>query len=100
MLKTKTVGADLGMDTDFNEWISLKDGDFDRTNRDGKKVLPSGIKEIKEHLAETDKIPLQVQMFCDVTAATTEQMFQIYQEEGDIVACIGNILNSENIAVF
>lgn len=39
-------------------------------------------------------------MFCDVTAATTEQMFQIYQEEGDIVACIGNILNSENIAVF
>lgn len=61
MLKTKTVGADLGMDTDFNEWISLKDDDsIDRINRDGKKVLPSGIQEIKEHLADTDKIPLQV----------------------------------------
>ena len=39
-------------------------------------------------------------MFCDVDAKTTEEMFKIYQDNGDIVACIGNILNSENIAAF
>ena len=100
MLKTKTVGADLGMDTDFNAWISLKDDDHGRINRDGKEVLPSGVDGIKRHLKEIDKIPLQVQMFCDVDARTTEQMFQIYQEEGDIVACIGNILNTENMSIF
>lgn len=27
-------------------------------------------------------------------------MFQIYQEHGDIVACIGNIYNSDNLHVF
>ena len=78
MLKTKTVGADLGMDTDFNAWISLKDDDLGRINRDGNEVLPTGIENIKKHLEHVDKIPLQVQMFCDVDARTTEQMFQIY----------------------
>ena len=101
MLRTKTIGADLGLDTDFNAWISLKeDIDLGRVNRDGNEVLPSGIENIKKHLEEVDTIPLQVQMFSDVDARSTEQMFQVYQEYGDIVACIGNILNSENIAVF
>jgi len=27
MLKTKSIGADLGMDTDFNAWISHKEDD-------------------------------------------------------------------------
>lgn len=27
-------------------------------------------------------------------------MFQIYQENGDVVACIGNIMNSENLHIF
>ena len=69
------------MDTDlFNSWISLKEDDFrSRINRDGNEVLPSGINSIRKHLAEIDKIPLQVQLFCDVDARTTEQMFQIYQ---------------------
>lgn len=100
MLKTKTVAADLGMEIDlFNAWISLKDEDR-RINRDGNEVLPAGIDNIREHLAKVDKIPLQVQLFCDADYRTTEQMMQVYQDEGDIVACIGNILNSENMAAF
>lgn len=27
MLTTKNIGADLGMETDFNSWISLKEDD-------------------------------------------------------------------------
>ena len=79
MLKTKTVGADLGIDSEgFNAWISLKDDDLGRINRDGNEVLPTGIKNIRAHLEKVDKIPLQVQMFCDVDARSTEEMFQIY----------------------
>ena len=59
MLKTKTVGADLGFETDnFNAWISLKDDDLGRINRDGNEVLPTGIKNIRAHLENVDKIPL------------------------------------------
>jgi len=78
MLRTKIVGADLGMEHEFNAWISMKDEDLGLRNRDGMVVLPTGIENIRKHLATTDKIPLQVQMFCDVDARTTEQMFQIY----------------------
>lgn len=63
-------------------------------------MLPSGIEEIRKHLQNTDLIPLQVPMFCDVDTTTTEEMFKIYQENGEIVACIGNILNSENLYAF
>ena len=63
-------------------------------------MLPSGIEEIRKHLENTDLIPLQVPMFCDVDTTTTEEMFKIYQENGEIVACIGNILNSENLYAF
>lgn len=59
MVKTKTVGADLGLDTDgFNTWISLKGDDLGIINVDGNEVLPSGIESIKKHLADIDKIPL------------------------------------------
>ena len=72
MVKTKTVGADLGLDTDgFNTWISL-DENISLINQNGNQVLPSGIENIKQHLADVDKIPLQVQMLCDVDARTTE----------------------------
>lgn len=81
MLRTKSIGADLGMDTDFNAWISHKEDDrlfIDRINENGQEVLPTGIEAIKNHLAEVDKIPLQVQMFCDVNSSTTTEMFKIY----------------------
>ena len=64
------------------------------------EVLPCGIEAVKKHIKDIDLIPLQVPMFCDVTEKATEQMFQIYQEQGDIVACIGNILNTANLHTF
>ena len=39
-------------------------------------------------------------MFCDVNQKTTEQMVKIYQQYGDVVACIGNVLDSDNLHVF
>ena len=67
---------------------------------DDVPVLPCGIDEIEIHLAKFDDVPLRVPLFCDVTEKTTEQMFEIYQNNGDIVACIGNVLNPENLHTF
>jgi len=36
-------------------------------NRDGKLILPYGIEKIKEHLRDTDEIPLSVPLLCDAT---------------------------------
>lgn len=93
----------MGIDTDWNAWISLADEPSDltmRINVDGNNVLPCGINMIREHIKTIDTIPLQVPMFCDVTEKNTEEMFKIYQENGDVVACIGNILNTENMHIY
>jgi hypothetical protein len=39
-------------------------------------------------------------MFVDVNAESTRQMIEIYQQYGDVVACIGNVLDSENLHIF
>ena len=89
---------------DWNGWISLDDNPTQMTtriNKMGRTVLPGGINEIVEHLDKgIDNIPLQVPMFCDVKPKATRKMFQIYQENGDVVACIGNVLNSQNLLIF
>jgi len=103
VLETKSLAQELGIDTDWNAWISLADDPSQltmRINNDGNQVLPCGIEKIKEHIKEVDTIPLQVPMFCDATEEVTRQMFEIYQQNGDIVACIGNIMNSENLHIF
>lgn len=103
VLETKSLAKELGIDCDWNAWISLSEYPSEFTkliNMDGHLILPFGIQGIRKHIEEVDKIPLQVPMFCDTTAETTRQMFQIYQEHGDVVACIGNIMNSENLHIF
>lgn len=103
VLETKSFAKELGIDSEWNAWISLSENPSDFTklyNEDGHLILPYGIEGIKKHISEVDKIPLQVPMFCDSTSETARQMFQIYQENGDVVACIGNILNSENLHIF
>ena len=103
VLETKSLAKELGIDCDWNAWISLSEipSEFTKLiNMDGHLILPFGIQGIRKHIEEVDKIPLQVPMFCDSTAETTRQMFQIYQEHGDVVACIGNIMNSENLHIF
>lgn len=78
VLETKSLAKELGIDNDWNAWISLaeKPSDFTKlVNMDGHLVLPYGIEGIRKHLENVDKIPLQVPMFCDTTVETTRQMF-------------------------
>jgi hypothetical protein len=74
VLETKSLGKELGIDLDWNSWISLSENPSEFTrlyNKDGHLILPVGIQGIRKHILEVDKIPLQVPMFCDTTAETT-----------------------------
>jgi magnesium-transporting ATPase (P-type) len=78
VFETKQLAQELGLNSEWNSWISLSESPSEftqRVNRNGFKILPSGIKEIKEHLVKTDLIPLQVSSFCDKSWETTKQMF-------------------------
>lgn len=60
-METKTLAKELGIDSDWNAWISLADNPSELTkliNEDGHLILPYGINGIKKHLIEVDKIPL------------------------------------------
>lgn len=63
-------------------------------------MLPFGIEEIKKHIEEVDTVPLQVQVFCKSNHKRTYEMIEIYQQNNDVVACIGNIMNSGNMKTF
>ena len=87
-------GKRLGLDTDWNCIISLRDPQgVESPHMDGTAKLPRGISNIRGHIAETDNVPLLVPIFCDSTPDTTREMIQIMQENGEVVLCIGSSLN-------
>ncbi len=62
--------------------------------------LPKGIHNIRPHISEVDNVPLLVSLFTDCTADTMTEMIKIMQENHEVVLCIGNAWNHENINVF
>eukprot|EP01104_Vermistella_antarctica_P008727 TRINITY_DN2207_c1_g1_i1.p1 TRINITY_DN2207_c1_g1~~TRINITY_DN2207_c1_g1_i1.p1 ORF type:complete len:1600 (+),score=404.81 TRINITY_DN2207_c1_g1_i1:307-5106(+) len=62
--------------------------------------LPKGCTSIREHLRDVDNVPLLVPLFTDCTSYTTAEMIRVYQENGDVVCCVGSCLNTNNTRVF
>jgi len=57
VLETKSLAQELGIDVDWNAWISLSDDPSQltlRINQDGNQVLPCGIEKVEEHLSKID----------------------------------------------
>lgn len=78
VLETKSLAKELGIDSEWNAWISLSNNPSNFTklyNEDGHLILPYGIEGIKKHIEEVDTVPLQVPMFCDTSTESTRQMF-------------------------
>ncbi|KAJ1985953.1 hypothetical protein H4R33_003651 [Dimargaris cristalligena] len=65
-------------------------------DHDIKTQLPRGIENIRPHLADVDDIPLQVSLFAEANWEAMREMFRIYQEEGEVVCCIGSGLKASN----
>ncbi|CAG8684540.1 17492_t:CDS:10, partial [Dentiscutata erythropus] len=101
--ESKAYAERLGLETDWNTCILLSSpGDENSLgggyleSHDIKARLPRGIVNIREHLTETDDIPLQVSLFSECTSETTQEMIKILQEYGEVVCCVGSALNAFN----
>ncbi|KAF0467800.1 calcium ATPase [Gigaspora margarita] len=101
--ESKAYAERLGLETDWNTCILLSSPGDENSFADGyleshdiKARLPRGIINIRDHLMETDDIPLQVSLFSECTPDTTKEMIRIFQEYGEVVCCIGSALNAFN----
>ena len=62
--------------------------------------LPKGIDQVRPHLERVDNVPLLVPLFTDCTTDTIREMIAILQENREIVLCLGNAWNRENLTIF
>ncbi|RKP37124.1 hypothetical protein BJ085DRAFT_19421 [Dimargaris cristalligena] len=102
--ESKAFAERLGLATDWNSCILLSSNQSPAfllpngylEDHDIKTQLPRGIENIRPHLADVDDIPLQVSLFAEANWEAMREMFRIYQEEGEVVCCIGSGLKASN----
>jgi magnesium-transporting ATPase (P-type) len=100
--RTKAFGAKLGLETGWNSCISLE-ASADvilLDDSDLKAHLPHGVASIVEHLDRTDDVPLKVSLFCDSRPDASADMVGIYQQNAEIVCCLGNVVSLRYLPVF
>ncbi|KAJ2479546.1 hypothetical protein IWW56_003023 [Coemansia sp. RSA 2131] len=104
--QSKSFADRLGLETDWNTCILLSSADGAQDigyveDHDIKARLPRGIDNIRHHLRDVDDIPLQVSLFAECTPSATREMIEIFQENGEVVCCMGSALaaNTPTFAV-
>lgn len=90
--RTRTLGAQLGLETGWNCLISLEASKKDFKNMMGQVVLPSGIPNIRKHTKEVDNVPLLVSLYSKASPWRAQQMISILQENAECVTCVGSAL--------
>ena len=88
------LGGEEGEESRSGSTSSLE---YDMSNR---AQLPAGIDAIRPHLEKMDNVPLLVSLFTDCTPASTRQMVEIMQENGEVVAMLGSSANHQNMRTF
>jgi len=76
---------------------SDKDSSGYQELHDIKAQLPRGIENIRSHIENVDDIPLHVSLFAECTPSAIKELIEIFQENGEVVCCIGSALNIKNI---
>ncbi|KAI8904807.1 hypothetical protein EDD86DRAFT_194553 [Gorgonomyces haynaldii] len=102
--ESKAYADNLGLEIDWNCCIILSPDDGSGPGytalHDMKAKLPRGVKTIRQHLKEVDDVPLHVSLFAECDTQSIKEMIQIFQEEGEVVLCIGSSLNDMNSECF
>lgn len=62
--------------------------------------LPKGVDKIRPHIKNVDNVPLLVPLFTDCSTDAIQEMIKILQENSEVVLCIGNAFNRDNLIVF
>ena len=128
-IRGKIFAQKLGLEADWNCHISLapaleevvessSEGDSDldsdgthstasslssviNTNQSYIRArLPKGIDNVRPHITSVDNVPLLVPLFTDCTTEAVQEMIEIMQENSEVVMCIGNAWNRDNLSVF
>ena len=127
-IRGKAFALKLGLETDWNCHISLKPGvqyealtaemttsdlglsrsssasslgSYINTNMSNYRAkLPIGIDSVRPHIADVDNVPLQVPLFTDCSTDTIREMVEILQENFEVVLCLGNAWNRDNLSIF
>jgi len=106
--KTKLFADRLGLETDWNCCISLKEKErsaevkpsLNSSSQNLVEKLPQGISHIRRHIENVDDVPLLVRMFSDSTPQNTKEMIQILQENGEVCVVVGSALQPLNIPIY
>ena len=111
MRRSKPLANKIGIETDWNCAISLRDLEGDShdphrmssanyTDWDVMAQMPHGVDAIRRHLSEVDNVPLLVSLYTDATAETTKQMVNIFRDYGETVLTVGSGYREANCYVF
>jgi magnesium-transporting ATPase (P-type) len=111
MRRSKKIAEKIGLNTDWNCAISLRD--LEGTSKhdpfriiskyadwDVQAQMPHGIAAIRKHLYEVDNVPLLVSLFTDATPETVTEMVRIFRGFGETVLTIGSAFRCSNHSVF
>jgi len=99
-VKSKALARSLGLFTDWNAHISLKDKENkEEPPVEGISKLPCGISAIRDHLAEVDDVPLLVSLFTDCDSRSMQEMIKIYQENGENVLCLSSSFTNNGLSI-
>ena len=79
---------------------SLSSSTSSIVDTNNRAQLPAGIENIRPHLEKMDNVPLLVSLFTDCTPASTREMVEILQQNGEVVALMGSSAAPHNMRTF
>ena len=100
--ESKAYAERLGLEIDWNSCIILSsdDGTAYLDDHDMKARLPHGVENIRSHIQNVDDVPLHVSLFAESCPSSIREMIKIFQENGEVVCCLGSCLNDFNVDCF
>ncbi|KAJ3021631.1 hypothetical protein HKX48_008112 [Thoreauomyces humboldtii] len=102
--ESKAYAERLGLEIDWNSCILLSSDNGDTPGyleeHDMKAKLPRGVDKIRDHIRDVDDVPLHVSLFAECSPRSIIEMVRIFQEQGEVVCCIGSSLNEMNVECF
>lgn len=98
--QTRSFGSRVGLETEWNSCISLKNEAVTLDDRSIRAQLPFGINSIRKHLLHVDPIPLHVSLFSHAQGFSTRAMLSILQDNHQVVVAVGSVFNHSNVRSF
>ncbi|KAI9353342.1 hypothetical protein DFJ73DRAFT_325651 [Zopfochytrium polystomum] len=102
--ESKGYAEKLGLEINWNSCIILSSpngaGNDYLDIHDLKARLPRGVENIRSHLETVDDVPLHVSLFAECSPRSITEMVKIFQENDEVVCCVGSSLNELSVDCF